>query len=198
MFLTLFAAAALLTAAGCSSTASEAEYNSGANAENIDGLQKSVPAALTPEETAGLIHMREEEKLARDVYTALNEKWNLRVFKNIIQSEQTHMSAVLNLLNRYSIPDPAENNPYGKFTDKALQDLYDKLVIQGSESIAAAMQTGVDIETLDIKDLQEQIDKYVQRPDILRVYGNLKAASENHLNAFTVNLERFDTQKAIN
>ena len=38
--------------------------------------------------------MREEEKVARDVYLSLNDTWNLRIFKNITSSEQTHMNAI--------------------------------------------------------------------------------------------------------
>jgi hypothetical protein len=39
------------------------------------------PATLTAEEQAGLIWMREEEKLAHDVYAALYDTWNTPIFK---------------------------------------------------------------------------------------------------------------------
>ena len=42
--------------------------------------------------------MREEEKLARDVYSELATAWDLGVFWNIAESEQQHMDAVLDLL----------------------------------------------------------------------------------------------------
>jgi len=54
---------------------------------------------LTPEEEAGLLFMREEEKLARDVPLVLFDKSGLRVFENIAQSEQRHMDAVLYLFS---------------------------------------------------------------------------------------------------
>ena len=38
----------------------------------------------------GLSYMREEEKLARDVYLALYEKWGIRTFLNIAKAEQQH------------------------------------------------------------------------------------------------------------
>lgn len=41
------------------------------------------PAPLSAAEEAGILFMREEEKLARDVYLALNEIWQLRVFEKI-------------------------------------------------------------------------------------------------------------------
>jgi hypothetical protein len=53
---------------------------------------------LTDAEIAGLKLMREEEKLARDVYMELYDKWNLPIFNNIANSEQTHTDAVKTLL----------------------------------------------------------------------------------------------------
>ena len=63
--------------------------------------------ALNAEEEAGLLFMREEEKLARDVYLELFDEWGLRVFENIAESEQKHMDAVLYLLGKYGLEDPA-------------------------------------------------------------------------------------------
>ena len=48
---------------------------------------------LSQEERDGLIHMRIEEKLARDVYIVMGELWNHKVFLNIQLSEQKHMEA---------------------------------------------------------------------------------------------------------
>jgi hypothetical protein len=54
-----------------------------------------IEAALNDTETAHLVFMREEEKLARDTYITLNQTWGLRVFSNIASSEQTHMDTML-------------------------------------------------------------------------------------------------------
>ena len=43
--------------------------------------------------------MREEEKLARDVYLTLYDIWGTPAFNNIASSEQTHMDAVLMLID---------------------------------------------------------------------------------------------------
>ena len=43
---------------------------------------------LNIQEKKGLKYMREEEKLARDVYLTLDKTWNHRIFFNIAQSEQ--------------------------------------------------------------------------------------------------------------
>jgi len=68
---------------------------------NRGGNQGNAGNALTVNETQGLIMMREEEKLARDVYTTLNAKWGENVFANISRAESQHMNAVGNLLTRY-------------------------------------------------------------------------------------------------
>ena len=63
--------------------------------------------SLTQAEIDALWFMREEEKLARDVYLVLAEKWDLGLFWNIAESEQQHMDAVLKLLKKYGLEDPA-------------------------------------------------------------------------------------------
>ena len=54
-----------------------------------------------------MLFMREEEKLARDVYLTLYDAWRLAPFANISVSEQKHMNAMLLLLRKYGLPDPA-------------------------------------------------------------------------------------------
>ena len=43
--------------------------------------------ALTETDIAGLVFMREEEKLARDVYLTMSDRWGAPVFENIAASE---------------------------------------------------------------------------------------------------------------
>ncbi len=143
---------------------------------------------LSQEEIDGLIHMRIEEKLARDVYTVLGDKWNARVFLNIKLSEQTHMDAVKRLLDKYSIADPLTTDEIGVFPDDHFQTLYNELIIRGNLSLKDAFQVGVDIEVLDIEDLEYQLSNVVDNSDIIRVYTNLKNGSINHLAAFNRNL----------
>ena len=146
--------------------------------------------ALTGDETYWLTYMREEEKVARDVYLYLNKKWNLRIFKNIAASEQTHMDAIKNLLDKYRIPDPAAGKGIGEFTDPDLQKLYDDLILQGSVSKVEALKVGVIIEETDIDDLNEGIAT-ARHNDIKTVYINLLQGSLNHLDAFESNLARY-------
>ncbi len=147
------------------------------------------PDALTATATdpsslaADLAFMREEEKLARDVYTVLAQKWGLRTFSNIARSEQVHMDAVLVLLDRYGFTDPAADLPAGSYADPHLQELYDALIARGSVSIEEALAVGKLIEQTDIADLDERIER-TDEADVAAVYENLRAGSVNHLAAF--------------
>lgn len=140
-------------------------------------------AQLTEKEAAGLKFMREEEKLALDVYTKLAQKWGANPFQNIAQSEQSHTNAVLTLLANYGIPDPAANLGPGVFKDKTLQKLYNDLIKAGSVSRVEALKVGATIEDLDLNDLDDWLS-VTTRPDIRRVYENLARGSRNHLRSF--------------
>ena len=139
---------------------------------------------LSQEEEDGLIHMRIEEKLARDVYKVMGDLWNHKVFLNIQLSEQKHMDAIKRLLDKYNVPDPLTTDSVGVFPDPQFQLLYDQLILQGNQSLQEAFLVGKTIEELDIEDLTYQLT-FVDNPDIIRVYQNLKSASEKHLAAFT-------------
>ena len=149
----------------------------------------STAPEITQEELEGLVYMREEEKLARDVYLTLYEEWGIPVFQNIAGSEQAHMDSVLMLLEQYGQADPADGLGVGEFSDPLFQTLYEDLVEQGSLSQADALIVGATIEDLDIFDLQELLDE-TENEYIVQVYNNLLAGSENHMRAFVSNLER--------
>lgn len=138
---------------------------------------------LNEDEIRSLQFMREEEKLARDVYLTLYDKWKVNIFLNISSSEQTHADAVLALLNKYSLKDPVGNNAPGVFTDSTLQNLYMQLVTLGSASLLEAYKVGTTIEDLDIYDLESALLS-IDNEDIEYAYDNLKRGSRNHMRAF--------------
>ena len=55
---------------------------------------------LSQTEINDLKFLREEEKLAHDVYLFSFEKYQINIFNSISQSEQTHTESVLALLNK--------------------------------------------------------------------------------------------------
>jgi hypothetical protein len=151
----------------------------------------SLAVQLTPEEEAGLIQMREEEKLARDVYIEMCSQWGGNVFCNIKESEQSHMDAILKMLTKYGVPDPVAkdesgNIVAGKFTNPEIQKIYDCLIEMGSVSLQDAICVGVIIEEMDIEDIDKLLDG-TEKPDLQRVYTNLINGSYNHLKSFRTN-----------
>ncbi len=163
-------------------------YGSGGNSGyfyNMAPYINSLPyQEISEAEKQALLHMREEEKLARDVYRTLYERWELRVFSNIAASEQRHMDAVKILLLKYNIEDPVKDDSVGVFSNPEMTKLYEELVAKGLQSPADALMVGATIEDLDIYDLQKCLLK-VDNTDIVFVFSNLKKGSENHIRAFT-------------
>ncbi|NPA47371.1 MAG: DUF2202 domain-containing protein [Thermococci archaeon] len=145
---------------------------------------------LSADEQNGLLYMVEEEKLARDVYLVLYNETGLQVFGNIAQSEQRHMDAVLGLIEKYNLTAPDTLNQVGVFQNEELQALYNQLIEMGSKNVTSALKVGALIEETDIKDLQDWMAKS-NSADINSVYEHLMAGSENHLRAFTRNLEAY-------
>ena len=138
---------------------------------------------LTPDVEEGLIFMREEEKLARDVYRFFYEKYGLRIFRNISRSESMHMAALKKLLDKYELNDPVVNDEIGKFQNEDLAQLYVQLTETGSASLLEALKVGLTIEDLDIRDLMAY-ETEIDSRDIIYVYENLTRGSRNHLRAY--------------
>lgn len=152
---------------------------------NIAQLPKE---ELSEAEKQGLVYMLEEEKLARDVYKKLGEKYNINVFKNIPNSEQRHIDAVRELAGKYDLEYQTVNdNNIGIFKNKKIQELYNELITKGEKSLVDALEVGATIEDVDIYDLQEFL-KDVDNQDIKKVYEYLIMGSENHLRAFNKQL----------
>jgi len=162
---------------------------------DMKGGQRRIPTQIqnlpieeiNDNEKKGLLLMREEEKLARDVYKVLYDKWQLKIFANIGAAEQRHMDAIKTLLDRYQLEDPIAQLEPGSFANKHMATLYNQLTAKGRLSQAEALQVGATIEDLDIKDLNDLL-KETDNSDIQTIYQNLVKGSRNHLRAFTYQL----------
>ena len=140
--------------------------------------------SISVEEEHGILFMREEEKLARDVYLTLYDIWGLNIFKNIAKSEQTHTDAIKGLIEKYQLADPVTDDTVGVFTDYHFVEVYEALVTKGRESLEGALQVGTEIEELDIKDIAESIAVVDGNADVVNVYSELMKGSRNHLRSF--------------
>ncbi len=120
-------------------------------------------AALTDSEADGLACIREEERLAHDLYVVLYDL--------------------------YGLPDPAQGMPPGEFSDPTLQALHGDLLPRGRESVEKALCVAALVEEADILALQERLAQTTQ-PHLTRAYQNLLQASGNHLRAFAMQIGR--------
>ncbi|MBP9779493.1 DUF2202 domain-containing protein [Candidatus Gracilibacteria bacterium] len=130
---------------------------------------------LTEQEKLDLAYQYSEEMVARDAYTYFYSLYNIPTFQNIAASEQEHMDAVKTLLERYSLPIPTG---YGE-----LENTFATLKAEGEKGAKEALEVGLKIEILDIKDIVETI-KATDNTDIKIVLTNIGGASYNHMRGF--------------
>lgn len=141
-----------------------------------------VTPVLTESELNSLLKMKEEEKLAQDVYSVLYQKWGSQVFLNISTAESNHLNAIILLLKTYGAADTLISEA-GIFADNQVQTLYNELVVKASVSLEEAYKTGALIEEMDIKDLTESLSSTTNE-NVTLVFDNLLKGSRNHLRAF--------------
>lgn len=149
----------------------------------------SVPIEpLSPAELEALLFVREEELLAHDVYKAMYALYPIPVFNNISNSEAIHAYAMKVLLDKYNLPDPAENHQPGVFQNTEIQALYNNLVAFGSQSSNNAMVVGATIEDFDIADLIAHLENDIDNTDLKYAFEQLLKGSRNHYRAFNAHL----------
>jgi len=176
----------------------------------------AMAGVLDAGETTHLIFMREEEKLARDVYLTLASLYpDASTFSTIgMESEQTHTDTVRDMLAKYGIPDPnpdANNLPdsIGVFTGADygwyFTEKYLALVDRGTLGLLDALYVGAFIEELDMLDIvgcpkvivetDNGIEEgqcgllYTDEPALQTMYTHLVDGSKDHLRAYVKNIE---------
>ncbi len=141
---------------------------------------------LTLEDENALLFMLEEEKLARDTYDFLDGLYGINQFANIKVSEQSHVNAMVELLDQYQIDYTIL--PYGEFANEEMQKLYDQFVEKGQIDAGNALEVGATIEDLDIVDLGIFINA-TANPSMINVFESLQCGSRNHLRSFVRAIE---------
>jgi len=164
----------------------EAEPNRG----NTIGPNDQSLDVLTDAEIEDITYMRQEEKLARDVYLTLYNHYVeidpifAQIFGNISESEQRHMDSVKGLIDKYGLEDPVTNDAVGSFSNPIFVELFEKLVDLETVNKCGALSVGIFIEETDIADIEAALNHVTAR-DVSRVFNNLLSGSYNHWNAFT-------------
>ena len=132
---------------------------------------------------AQLTEMREEERVARDLYTKLASSSGELIFTRIAASEQRHLEAVERLMTSQGMDPGAAGTTVGRYAVPDLQAAYDRWLAQGRASDEAAYKVGVELERQDIADLKG-LD-VADGTTGARVVAALLNGSEHHLAAFT-------------
>ena len=189
-----FAFAFVIGLASCSKNNDpiNGQVNMTTSLANINQTVINLPTeALEDAEKARILFIREEEKLAYDVYQTMFDIYGVNVFQNIPNSELSHMEAMLTIIKKYNLTDSMETNARGVYVNPTLQALYKQLVSQGRVSLLAAYQVGATIEDLDISDLNSSL-AVTNNQDVRLVYNFLNKGSRNHLRSFHKNIKNWN------
>ena len=171
--------------------------------------------ALDANESTHLTFMREEEKLARDVYLTLADMYpNSTVFQSIAEgSEQTHTDTMRDKLADFNLTDPNPNTnnlpgSIGVFTGEDygsyFTEKFNLLVNWGANSELDALYAGAFIEELDMHDIiscptiitelkgiseSECGLNYTNQNSLINAYNSLLDGSESHLRSYVGQIE---------
>jgi hypothetical protein len=131
---------------------------------------------LTEQERADLIAALDDEYMARATYAqVIADFGDVRPFTNIVEAEGRHVEALLTVFARYGEVAPTDTWP-----DR----------VPRYPSLDDACRAGVEAE-VDNGELYERLLAGTDRADILSVYRNVQAASQQrHLPAFRRCVER--------
>ena len=156
---------------------------------HLDSVMNNTPYEQpSADEEDALKLMREEEKMARDLYLNAYDTWNVKIFQNISSSEQQHMDAIKALLTKYGIADPVLNDGRGIFVNPIIDSIFVLLDQQANLSKIDALKMGAFVEEFDIHDLRVLKANDVDNVDITLVFDDLERGSRNHLRSFISNL----------
>ncbi len=175
-----------------------------ADATSPEMLVSSLPVnVLSDAQKATLSYMWNEEKLAKDVYLALNAVYPSQQLYNIATNAETqHQAAIEALLKKYNLNvedvlDPAAVYSAealaailpGSYTLPVLQNLYDSLYSMGVASARASLEVGCMVEVTDVNDLDQDILLVDNLADVKAIFENLRAGSYSHYWAFDSGLK---------
>jgi hypothetical protein len=163
--------------------------------------------ALSPEQESLLAFSWNEEKMAKDLYFALNEQLllqgiEIKAFSNVAtKSETQHQDVMRGLLETYdlgvNVSTGAVEVGYngaeleailpGEFPIADVKVLYDDLWDYGVSGISIAqssLEAACKVEVVDVEDLTESIVTAGDAYTLVSAFENLRSGSYNHYWAF--------------
>jgi hypothetical protein len=169
----------------------------------VSGQESPSAQELSNDQKYALAYMWNEEKLAKDLYLALDALWGEDPLKKIaVNAETTHEAMIETLVEQYDI-NITNLSDYGRayseaelralapgeFAIPALQKLYEDLYAKGAASPQEALEVGCMVEMTDIGDLDNYIAVAEGFDDIVATFKTLRDDSYRHYNAFDTSLK---------
>ena len=188
---------------GCTSDKNSGKgQNASGSSMGLD-LSTYTQDALSEEQRYSLAYMWHEEKLAYEIYLALNSLYPTKQFENIAtKSEIKHIALVENLVQWYelnitNIPEytfhysqkELASMPAGVYAIDAIQNLYDTLYVKGKSSKQAALEVGCMVEVVDVNDLDEYLILAEGNAALVDTFDILLSGSYNHYWSFDKGLK---------
>ena len=181
----------------CDSSSGDASGSS----RNVYDVNSYPMSTLTEGMKYSLAYMWHEEKVAKDIYLALNGVHANAKMKQIADNgEATHISMVQSLVEKYdlNVTNLETGHEYevaytqedldalapGEFAIAELQTLYDTLYSEGTVSAEAALKVGCKVEVTDINDLTLYIYHAAGAEDLEDIFDYLRSGSYKHYWAF--------------
>ncbi len=148
---------------------------------NVNDESNSVfNETLSPREIDDMNYLIENEKLLRDYFNVMYNKYNLSLFQNVAKSEQSHLNFLAVKFLRYDLKNPTEEKPAGEYVNPELQQTYDIMIAKGETNIYAALLAGSSKVKEDVEDIPLMIDQFEGNADIVLIFSNILIESQKN------------------
>ncbi len=158
---------------------------------------------LTDAQKYTLAYMWNEERMAHDLYLALNDLTpHATLYTIATTSESRHIEAVEGLIGKYDLnildteqfvggydADALAAYDPGVYSIEEISTLYGQLYDLGDDSLEDALKAGCMVEATDIADLDRYLEVARGAEDLELVLFNLRNASYSHYAAFDTALK---------
>ncbi len=151
--------------------------NDGSQSEMVKDLKAKLSqmplGSLTEEEKSSVQSMMEYEKMVRDVYAIMYEKWQTQAFENLGKKASAAMAAIKLLLDRYNLENPVKDaTKVGDFKNVTLQKMLNAMVSKGDKSLKDALEACAEAEEMNMAKIENAL-KTCDSADLKLVYETL-------------------------
>ncbi len=143
-----------------------------------------IEKCMTPKVVGALQYLVQEEKLMRDVFRNLFERYDIYAFKKAADVADEHYDKLMKLLADHGIHIDVPDTK-GVYTSAIFEKLYVDAIEAGSKSLADAMRVGRELESINIMDLKHR-DVYKADKCIRDVLDSFIADADKRFRTFAL------------